>query len=84
LWGGDVNWRTATAYDAVKALAAGLEDDQSREGLATALAGSGLTVEGATDAIRFLPTGDRNQASQLVEVVPGTRSGTGYDYEPVK
>ena len=84
LWGGDVNWRTATAYDAVKALAVGLEANQSREGLAAALAGSGLEIEGATDAIRFLPTGDRNQASQLVEVVPGTRSGTGYDYEPVK
>ncbi|MGD1863950.1 MAG: ABC transporter substrate-binding protein [Phormidesmis sp.] len=84
LWGGDVNWRTATAYDAVKALAVGLEGDQSREGLASTLAGSGLTIEGATDAIRFLPTGDRNQASQLVEIVPGTRSGTGYDYEPVK
>ena len=84
LWGGDVNWRTATAYDAVKALAAGLEANQSREGIASALAEAGLSVEGATDAIRFLPTGDRNQASQLVEVVPGTRSGTGYDYAPVE
>ncbi|MEL6157751.1 MAG: ABC transporter substrate-binding protein [Cyanobacteria bacterium J06623_5] len=84
LWGGDVNWRTATAYDAVQALAAGLTQQPNREGLASALAASGLSIEGATDPIRFLPTGDRNQPSQLVEVVPGPRSGSGFDYVPVQ
>lgn len=83
LWGGDVNWRTATAYDAVRTLAAGLEEKQNREGLAEALA-DGINIEGATDSIRFLPTGDRNQPSQLVEIVPGNRSGSGYDYVPVR
>ncbi|MEL6939699.1 MAG: ABC transporter substrate-binding protein [Cyanobacteria bacterium J06598_1] len=84
LWGGDVNWRTATAYDAVRSLAAGLASDQSRDGLAEALAAPGMEIEGATDSIRFLPTGDRNQPSQLVTVEPGNRSGGGYDYVPVK
>ncbi|MEO0768860.1 MAG: ABC transporter substrate-binding protein [Cyanobacteria bacterium J06649_4] len=83
LWGGDVNWRTATAYDAVQALAAGLSRAPNREGLAAALADTSLAIDGATNPIRFLPSGDRNQPSQLVEVVPGTRSGTGFDYEPV-
>ncbi|MEL6489573.1 MAG: ABC transporter substrate-binding protein [Cyanobacteria bacterium J06621_3] len=84
LWGGDVNWRTATAYDAVLTLATGIDTEQSRDGVAEALAATGLTIDGATDPIKFLPTGDRNQPSQLVEVVPGTRSGTGFDYEPVR
>ena len=84
LWGGDVNWRTATAYDAVKALAAGLAAAPSRAGIAEALSSSGISIEGSTDPIRFLPTGDRNQASQLVTVEPGNRSGSGYDYVPVQ
>ncbi|MEL6900870.1 MAG: ABC transporter substrate-binding protein [Cyanobacteria bacterium J06606_4] len=84
LWGGDVNWRTATTYDAVQALAAGLAQQPTRDGLAAALAASGLSIDGATDPIRFLPTGDRNQPSQLVEVVPGPRSGSGFDYVPLQ
>ncbi|MBD2259605.1 ABC transporter substrate-binding protein [Pseudanabaena sp. FACHB-2040] len=85
LWGGgDVNWRTAMAYDAVLALAAGLAPNPSRSGLQATLSGSGFTTEGATGTIRFLPSGDRNQAMQLVQVRPGTRSGYGYDFVPVQ
>lgn len=84
LWGADVNWRTAMAYDAAVALAAGIEAEPTREGVAAALAASNFQVEGATSPVRFLPrTGDRNQPFQLVEVVPGDRSGTGYDFVPV-
>ncbi len=84
LWGGDINWRTATAYDAVSALAAGLAVDASRSGIADALANSSTKIEGATGPIRFLPSGDRNQPSQLVIVEPGNSSGTGYDYVPAR
>ncbi|MGD1897050.1 MAG: ABC transporter substrate-binding protein [Phormidesmis sp.] len=84
LWGGDVNWRTATAYDAVKVLAAGIAEAPNRSGIAEALASSSTRIDGATDPIRFLPTGDRNQPSQLVTVEPGNRSGSGYDYVPVR
>ncbi|MEO1521849.1 MAG: ABC transporter substrate-binding protein, partial [Cyanobacteria bacterium J06633_2] len=84
LWGADVNWRTAMVYDAVVALAAGIEADPTREGVASALAAPDFQVEGATSPVRFLPrTGDRNQPFQLVEVVPGNRSGSGYDFVPV-
>ena len=84
LWGADVNWRTVTAYDAVHTLAAGLSEDPTRKGVARALSESGFIVEGATESVRFIPTsGDRSQSSQLVEVVSGNRSGTGFDFEPV-
>lgn len=85
LWGGDVNWRTAMAYDAAKALTTALETlpDPSRETLQQALSSPGFQAEGATSAVNFLPSGDRNQAAQLVVVQPGSRSGHGYDFAPM-
>lgn len=85
LWGGDVNWRTAMAYDAIKAIAAALEQvpTVSRENLQQTLSRPDFQAQGATTAVRFLPSGDRNQAVQLVTVEPGSRSGYGYDFVPV-
>ncbi|MEL6786203.1 MAG: ABC transporter substrate-binding protein [Cyanobacteria bacterium J06607_15] len=84
LWGGDVNWRTAMAYDATKVLAAGLTDSPSRAGVQKTLAQSGFTLAGATGTVRFLKSGDRNGAVQLVEVQPGKRSSYGYDFVPLE
>lgn len=84
LWGGDVNWRTATAYDATKALITAISKNPTRTGVQEALSASDFTPEGATGVIRFLPSGDRNQPLQLVKVEPGNRSGFGYDFVPVR
>lgn len=84
LWGGDVNWRTATAYDAAIALIEALRTNPTREGIDTALRAANFSVEGATGTVRFLPSGDRNQPMQLVEVAPGDRSGYGYDFVPAQ
>ena len=83
LWGGDVSWRTALAYDATKALMAALEQNSTRSGVQQALSSSDFTANGASGTIRFLPSGDRNSPVQLVKIVPGNRSPTGYDFEPV-
>jgi branched-chain amino acid transport system substrate-binding protein len=83
LWGGDVNWRTAMAYDATIALIEGLRRNPNRAGLEQALSSPDFSAQGATGTLRFLPSGDRNQAMQLVEVQPGNRSGYGYDFVPV-
>ncbi|MEL7522796.1 MAG: ABC transporter substrate-binding protein, partial [Cyanobacteria bacterium J06553_1] len=82
LWKGDVSWRTATTYDAVMSIAMGLAGDPSREGLKAALDGTDFSVDSATGPVNFLPSGDRRQVDRLVEVQPGTRSGTGYDFVP--
>ncbi|MEL6903468.1 MAG: ABC transporter substrate-binding protein [Cyanobacteria bacterium J06606_4] len=82
LWKGDVSWRTATAYDAVIAIAAGLTGDATREGLKAALDDNNFSVDSATGPINFLPSGDRRQVDRLVVVEPGTRSGAGYDFVP--
>jgi branched-chain amino acid transport system substrate-binding protein len=86
LWGGDVNWRTATAYDATQALATaiGSLNNVNRQQLQQVLSQPGFQAEGATQQVQFLPSGDRNQAAQLVTVEPGSRSGYGYDFVPVQ
>lgn len=83
LWGGDVSWRTALAYDATKALIAALERNPTRSGIQQALLSSDFTANGASGAIRFLASGDRNAPVQLVKIVTGNRSQTGFDFEPV-
>ncbi len=83
LWQGDVNWRTATAYDATQALIAAIKAESSREGVQQALRSSDFSVPGATNPVRFLPSGDRNQSVQLVVVKPGSRSSFGVDFVPI-
>jgi branched-chain amino acid transport system substrate-binding protein len=84
LWGGDVNWRTAMAYDAAMTLVAGLKNGDSRQGLLAALAQPGFSMNGATGVVKFLPSGDRNQPMQLVKVEAGGRSGYGFDFVPAQ
>ncbi|MFW9260990.1 ABC transporter substrate-binding protein [Nostoc sp. CALU 546] len=84
LWGGDVSWRSALSYDATVALIAALESNPTRSGVQQALLSSEFSTSGASGTIRFLASGDRNAPVQLVKIVPGSRSRTGYDFEPVR
>ncbi|MEH2122833.1 ABC transporter substrate-binding protein [Nostoc sp.] len=84
LWGGDVSWRSALSYDATVALIAALERNPTRDGVQQALLSSDFSATGASGTIRFLASGDRNASVQLVKIVPGSRSRTGYDFEPVR
>ncbi len=84
LWGGDVNWRTALSYDATQALIAALQRNPTRTGVQKALISSDFSPTGASGIIRFLPSGDRNAAVILVRIQPGTTSGTGYDFVPLR
>jgi branched-chain amino acid transport system substrate-binding protein len=83
LWGAEVNWRTAMAYDAAKALIAGIERNPTRTGVQQALLASGFSATGAAGDIKFLPSGDRNQTVQLVTIKPGKRTSFGYEFVPV-
>ncbi|MEH2351531.1 MAG: ABC transporter substrate-binding protein [Nostoc sp.] len=84
LWGGDVSWRSALSYDATVALIAALKLNPTRSGVQQALVSSDFSATGASGTIRFLASGDRNAPVQLVKIVPGSRSRTGYDFEPVR
>ncbi|MBD2108853.1 ABC transporter substrate-binding protein [Nodosilinea sp. FACHB-13] len=91
LWGGDVNWRTALSYDAFQVLSSARtvgnvapdSGTSGRAALGQALATQGFSANGSTGTINFLPSGDRNTTVLLVEVKPGTRSGTGFDFVPL-
>ncbi|MCC5655706.1 ABC transporter substrate-binding protein [Nostoc sp. XA010] len=84
LWGGDVSWRSALSYDATVALIEALKRNPTRLGVQQALLSSDFSTIGASGTIRFLASGDRNAPVQLVKIVPGSRSRTGYDFEPVR
>jgi branched-chain amino acid transport system substrate-binding protein len=83
LWGNEVNWRTALAYDAAKALITGIERNPTRIGVQQALSASDFSATGAAGDIKFLPSGDRNRAVQLVTVKAGKRTSFGYEFLPV-
>jgi branched-chain amino acid transport system substrate-binding protein len=83
LWGGDVNWRTAMAYDATEALIAGIERNPSRAGVQQALAAPDFSANGAAGEIKFLPSGDRNRPVQLVRIQPGNRTSFGFEFVPL-
>lgn len=83
LWNAEVSWRTALAYDAATALIAGLRLNPTRTGIQQALSASNFSATGASGEIRFLPSGDRNRAVQLVTVKPGNRTSYGYDFVPI-
>jgi len=85
LWGADVNWRTATSYDALSVFSAivASEPHLSRESIQAALASPSFSVTNGSGLVKFSTSGDRNQAIQLVTVAAGRRSGYGYDFVPL-
>ncbi|MBD2626573.1 ABC transporter substrate-binding protein [Trichormus variabilis] len=71
-WGGSVNWRTATAYDATKAVIAGLQKKQTRVGLQQVLESRDFTAMGQNGEIKFnYISGDRMGTPILVKVSNG-------------
>ncbi|MBD2356207.1 amino acid ABC transporter substrate-binding protein [Tolypothrix sp. FACHB-123] len=85
LWGGEVSPRTATAYDAMQVIIAGLKEDSTRQGLQKVLSSPNFMAMGATGKIQFTQSGDREGGVFLVKIEPcdPTRpcpSGTGYDF----
>ena len=83
LWGGDVNWRTALAYDATQALAEAISINPTRQGIQQTLNSGNFSISGASGRVKFLPSGDRDKAVELVEIQAGDRSGFGVDFEPI-
>ncbi len=82
LWSGHVNWRTATAYDAVQTIAAGLRQTPTRSGLQQALSSPDFSADGATGKIQFQPSGDRVTTPLFVTIQPSSGSSSGYAFVP--
>ena len=84
IWGGDVSWRSAMAYDAIASLGEALLENPSREGIRDTMHEGKFYADGATGNVHFLPSGDRNRAAQLVQIQVGNRSGIGFDFIPIE
>lgn len=85
LWGGDVNWRTVTAYDATQTLIKALQQAPAptRENIQAAIRSGSFEATGATDTVRYLPSGDRNQTVQLVTVKPARGGAYRFNFVPI-
>jgi branched-chain amino acid transport system substrate-binding protein len=82
LWGAEVKtWRTAAAYDATRAILAGLARSTTRNGLQQALREPNFSATGAGRTVSFLPTGDRMTPPVLVRVQ--SKEG-GYEFVQLK
>lgn len=67
-WGGPVNWRTATTYDAMSAIATALRQGADRDTLHATLHSPSLQVDGTHHRFQFLPSGDIDQQPILLQV----------------
>jgi len=85
-WNGDVNWRTATAYDATQAIIEGLRrinGNPDRQQLRQVLSSPDFSADGATGKVEFEPSGDRKLSTNvgvLVQVQPNPGSNFGYRF----
>ncbi|MEG3847474.1 ABC transporter substrate-binding protein [Microcoleus sp. herbarium19] len=86
LWKADVGWVSAMTYDATMAAVSAIDRSPTRQGIQEVLSASDFVAKGATGPIRFLPSGVRNMPVQLVKVhrANPSRSGTGFDFVPMK
>ena len=84
LWGGEVGWRSAMAYDAVQALitAITIDTNPTRTSIQKNLADPDFSASGASDRIDFLASSDRSGKIQLVKIQPGN-SELGYKFVPI-
>lgn len=78
IWKGRVSWRTATAYDATKALTTALSQNSTRTGVVQLL-NQGVPISGTTtnfDVLSSVP---------LVQAVPGPNgpAGSKYQFDPI-
>jgi branched-chain amino acid transport system substrate-binding protein len=71
LWGATVNWRTATSYDAMRAVIAGLAQANSRDEIRKVLSDPSFFTTGSGNPVRFLPSRDRILTPVLVQVKNG-------------
>lgn len=81
-----VTWRTATAFDATKVIAAALKQkDGTRHGVQQALS-KHFSLEGATGTVQFWSwgdrLGDRVGNAVIVEIQPDANARTGYSFVP--
>lgn len=83
MWGGDVTWRTASAYDATSAIITGLQTDKTRDTLQKALENPLFVAKTSNGDVKFLPNGDREGKPIIVQMQPSKLNPLGFDFIPI-
>ena len=83
LWGEEVGWRTALAYDATQALITAIKNNPTRVGVQQTLTQFTFTANGASGTVNFLPSGDRLADVELVQLVASPDDQYGYNFRPL-
>jgi len=86
LWNGPVSWRTATSYDSMQVIIAGLKQNPNftRDGLQQFISKQDFLIEGVTGTVKFKPSGERDDENQMILLkVHPANSLTGYDFAPL-
>lgn len=86
LWGQEVNWRTALAYDSTGALIEAIRKNPTRKGVQRSLLAADFSIPGATGNVIFRATGDREAPVQLMIVTPIAtgKPENGYKFMPLQ
>ncbi len=81
LWGAEVSWRTAMAYDATQAIITAMANSPqvTRTNIQKSLVDNNFAAAGANEQVRFSPSGDRLSNIQLVEI---KSNNNGYEFVP--
>ena len=83
LWGEEISWRTALAYDATQALITATDNNFTRVGVQQALTALSFTANGASGTVKFLPSGDRITNVELVHLISDPNAKYGYNFVPM-
>ena len=83
LWGAEVSWRSAMAYDATQAIITAIANSPqvNRNSIQKTLANNSFAAPGASEQVRFAPSGDRISNIQLVEIQVNA-DNSGYEFVP--
>lgn len=82
LWGGEVSWRTALAYDATQALIEAIKKEPTQSGVRKALLS--ISIDGASGKVEFEKNGDRKNAPvHLVKIVVDPKNQGKYKFQPI-
>ena len=85
LWKGEVNWRTAMAYDATMSLVTALDrsPNPTRIDVKQVLSEPSFVASGASERVEFLPSGDRLNRIELVKVDSSSNNSFSHEFVPV-
>ncbi|MGK7943390.1 MAG: ABC transporter substrate-binding protein, partial [Microcystaceae cyanobacterium] len=76
-WGAEINWPTATAYEAILAFSTAINQSPTRVGVQQTLSDTNFSIQAMSQSLRFFPSGDRQQGMEQVTVRPSQHSQFG-------